>query len=152
MSQREKGMERNAKYFSMKSVFRRRNSAKEPRATAVLPATSKQVSSSQAIKFNKTNHWPAMSPRLPKGVVIRTPPASPNISTRILERSSASNNGTVTSMLNNRVSPSEMEVNDKVNPMAIVSNHQQPVDRPRKKSNIGHGLKRLSCLLIDSDQ
>jgi hypothetical protein len=55
-------------------------------------------------------------------------------------------------MLNNRVSPSEMEVNDTVNPMAIVSNHQQPVDRPRKKSNIGHVLKRLSCLLINSDQ
>jgi hypothetical protein len=89
---------------------------------------------------------------LPKGVVIRTPPASPNISTRILERSSASNSVTVTSMLNNRVPPSEMEIDDIINPMAGIFNHQQSVNHPRKKSNTGHGLKRSSCLLINSDQ
>jgi hypothetical protein len=50
-------------------------------------------------------------------------------------------------MLNNRVSPPEMEINDITNPMAGIFN-QQPVEHPRKKSNIGRGLKRLGCLLI----
>lgn len=146
MSQKEKGVERNAKYSSMKSGFHRKNFARKFRAAAVPPATSKQVSGSQEIKFRKTNHWPAMSPRLPTGVVIRTPPASPNISTQILEGSSASNNVNVTSILSNRVSPSETEINDITNPTVGIFN-QQPVEHSRKKSNIGRGLKRRSCLL-----
>jgi hypothetical protein len=79
-----------------------------------------------------------MSPRLPKGVVIRTPPASPNTSTQILEGSGVPNNVNVTSVPSNRVSPSEMEANGIANATAGIFN-QQPVEHSRK--NIGHGSK-----------